>query len=1097
MAKILKNIETLGVSPYFISVVTTLCRLYHYPVEKPVYIAQYFYALTPVKDNFYELQKYLNSYFGTTSKTFVGIVQDVISMPQEEILRLNYLFEEAGITGENQAVNPDTPALIISSKTAAPAYVRLLGKITPDLAAQNPREILPVVFDRLVNDENLDLNREKLAAIFAPLATQICENDGDADSLHRLASAVLTQNEVDPKVAKDLTDKLLIYHLAYPDKTDAELNSYLQSVLPKDNQHLNSILTEEVNLHEESRVSNPEPDNESAKEYIQKLESKTPKTPSTPIGKFTQSLEESPTFKKVDSIASLLPFYSGFRDNVKAQGHLQEAIHNSDLSISEKAKEFGTFIALDTWSRVQMALDVVTLGEDKIVLDLVETSGKGLLSKIGPDLVKYSSKISKDSPKAASSLESIGKWTEKTMAENPQLHEHLGNLLDQHFFNPLKSEVGKSQSRTNLFKKSTSSSQKDDDLIDQFASFFQNHPGEEPTQFIQTQLLTKKSPSSLITISPKSNRPVLTDHGRAMADRFALSNLKGDNFDLNKALSELAAKKSQVESELKTELARKPLDKTKIDELYEQKRYLNLAASSLRLRQYHLNQKLRPGDQKVTPLENELVAQFTAHGLDPKQARSAAREFINSGMAIATSHLSGFIDSSDKKSPEAKAGLFSDALSFLHTKFPKLQNFKLDVGKYDKAFNSIAYFRNILTNPQAIISTFSQKLVQDFTKQLGEKYLSKTAIKTATKELVAKGIVKFAGTEIGKQVLKRVGIEAAKLTVEAVAASTGVGILVDIAIEIAMRLYEKVKDFVSWGKRKIKENAPMVAAAVVALFVGLFTSLGVGGAAAAGGITYFATSAIGGVGKVLTGNPSPGMVQGARTAGQVMTVLVTETASESVGGIAIAVLATPVVIALFLFIINSGAYVVPKMGSSTLSGAIPMCWPSHGIITQDPCAMNCSGCTHTPTVFWQNAFDIAPAIPGAFGDPVYATHDGSVLSVIDNSSDTIGYGNTVILASTDGTIYTLYAHLLDYTVSAGQSVTAGEQIGSMDCTGTGCGNTSGSNSHLHYELRTNDPSSSAGSCDLVDFVPEGWHVQGSTDYEGTCYANESGGNTGP
>ena len=57
-----------------------------------------------------------------------------------------------------------------------------------------------------------------------------------------------------------------------------------------------------------------------------------------------------------------------------------------------------------------------------------------------------------------------------------------------------------------------------------------------------------------------------------------------------------------------------------------------------------------------------------------------------------------------------------------------------------------------------------------------------------------------------------------------------------------------------------------------------------------------------------------------------------------------------------------------------------------------------------------------------------------------------GYGNYVILSHGNG-MYTLYAHLAKPTVSQGQSVTVGQQIGVIGSTGHSTG------PHLHFEVR--------------------------------------------
>lgn len=65
------------------------------------------------------------------------------------------------------------------------------------------------------------------------------------------------------------------------------------------------------------------------------------------------------------------------------------------------------------------------------------------------------------------------------------------------------------------------------------------------------------------------------------------------------------------------------------------------------------------------------------------------------------------------------------------------------------------------------------------------------------------------------------------------------------------------------------------------------------------------------------------------------------------------------------------------------------------------------------------------------------------------------YGNHVIVKHADG-MYTLYAHLSANTVSAGQSVSAGQMIGNVGSTGNSNG------PHLHFEVRTDPKNFNSG-----------------------------------
>lgn len=80
------------------------------------------------------------------------------------------------------------------------------------------------------------------------------------------------------------------------------------------------------------------------------------------------------------------------------------------------------------------------------------------------------------------------------------------------------------------------------------------------------------------------------------------------------------------------------------------------------------------------------------------------------------------------------------------------------------------------------------------------------------------------------------------------------------------------------------------------------------------------------------------------------------------------------------------------------------------------------------------------------GTPVGSAADGVVVAVGHSS---YGYGNYVIVAHGGG-IATLYAHLLQTNVNAGDRVARGQLVGLEGSTGLSTG------AHVHFELRVND-----------------------------------------
>ncbi|WP_199520261.1 M23 family metallopeptidase, partial [Kitasatospora sp. MBT63] len=77
------------------------------------------------------------------------------------------------------------------------------------------------------------------------------------------------------------------------------------------------------------------------------------------------------------------------------------------------------------------------------------------------------------------------------------------------------------------------------------------------------------------------------------------------------------------------------------------------------------------------------------------------------------------------------------------------------------------------------------------------------------------------------------------------------------------------------------------------------------------------------------------------------------------------------------------------------------------------------------------------------GTPLYAITNATVVSAANDGA----YGNEIVLKLPDGK-YAQYAHLSKLLVTAGQSVTTGQQIGLSGSTGNATG------PHLHFEIRT-------------------------------------------
>ncbi|WP_399552544.1 peptidoglycan DD-metalloendopeptidase family protein [Streptomyces sp. YIM 98790] len=92
---------------------------------------------------------------------------------------------------------------------------------------------------------------------------------------------------------------------------------------------------------------------------------------------------------------------------------------------------------------------------------------------------------------------------------------------------------------------------------------------------------------------------------------------------------------------------------------------------------------------------------------------------------------------------------------------------------------------------------------------------------------------------------------------------------------------------------------------------------------------------------------------------------------------------------------------------------------------------------------WASGYHTGVDFNAGAGTPVKAVSGGTVVSAGWGGS----YGNEVIIQHTDGH-YSQYAHLSAISVSAGQSVSVGQEIGLVGTTGNSTG------PHLHFEIRT-------------------------------------------
>ncbi|MFI1395638.1 peptidoglycan DD-metalloendopeptidase family protein [Streptomyces sp. NPDC020681] len=106
-------------------------------------------------------------------------------------------------------------------------------------------------------------------------------------------------------------------------------------------------------------------------------------------------------------------------------------------------------------------------------------------------------------------------------------------------------------------------------------------------------------------------------------------------------------------------------------------------------------------------------------------------------------------------------------------------------------------------------------------------------------------------------------------------------------------------------------------------------------------------------------------------------------------------------------------------------------------------SVNISTAYRTAGAMWSSGYHTGIDFVAASGTTIKSVGPGTVVS----AGWAGAYGNEVVIQHSDGT-YSQYAHLSSLSVSSGQSVSGGQQIGLSGSTGNSTG------PHLHFEIRT-------------------------------------------
>ncbi|MGW4034291.1 M23 family metallopeptidase [Streptomyces sp. NPDC004838] len=130
-------------------------------------------------------------------------------------------------------------------------------------------------------------------------------------------------------------------------------------------------------------------------------------------------------------------------------------------------------------------------------------------------------------------------------------------------------------------------------------------------------------------------------------------------------------------------------------------------------------------------------------------------------------------------------------------------------------------------------------------------------------------------------------------------------------------------------------------------------------------------------------------------------------------------------------------------GSAQASDDAPSTTQRSGGYTTPTPSGNVSTSYRASGSMWSSGYHTGVDFTASTGTSIRSVGPGTVVSAGWSGA----YGNEVVIRHTDGK-YSQYAHLSSLSVSSGQSVSGGQQIGRAGSTGNSTG------PHLHFEVRT-------------------------------------------
>ncbi len=442
--------------------------------------------------------------------------------------------------------------------------------------------------------------------------------------------------------------------------------------------------------------------------------------------------------------------------------------------------------------------------------------------------------------------------------------------------------------------------------------------------------------------------------------------------------------------------------------------------------------------------------------LEELETTDSSNATISVDLDKTTAAAKEIINSVTQKNLQIKKGVHpAEIIQSEFTNSFKLNLSKLDFSKIRRFFSGVFSevvgtpntFHSLETSAPSVLEAYKVAHPKAFGQELnlfslvgfspegvsvGIGPISKTFGGKATKA----AITKLAGTTVGKAAVATATMVSGKV------ATVLAGLTGPVGVAVMFVATEIVGRFLGWILPKVWDFVKK--AAVFILGGGILLLLG--GNLFVGGLL----TSVGGAGLIASGAGIEGITSGVSSLlGFTMRGIFAGLAKPLIGFL----IGFPILVALILFIINSGAYVVPPsagtVGGNIYTGPLPEECPSSWPFTGGA-PFSVQGPYTTDTHFLAEAVDLSISY-----QQVVSTHKG-VARIFPTDSGAFGKHVEIESICNGKQFYSRYAHFESVSIGDGTLVEKGAPLGISGNTGFSTG------PHLHYEFRYSSPDTPTG-----------------------------------